>query len=767
MTMKKFCLLLTAIATLAMSFTACKDNGDPVPDGPQPTDMTFSVEIENLATMSVTYSVTPSDLEADYFTVVYGASEVEKCASNEAIVEMVYANVAEYAESVDMTFAAYMAANVSKGAIEGATIGDLQPKTNYYILAFGVDAANNYALTSEVSLTRFTTLEITMDSCTFDVRAEVYLNSAAISVNPSSNETTWHLINVAVDMLSEYTSADGEYGWTKEEFFHNYMATEIATLRDSGASEEEIAQRLFFNGLRTLNVADLTPNSKYATFVAGVAGDGADGMVVTTPLKELRYNAGDAPVSDVTFDIQVSNIEHYSADIVITPSDPNVEYYYTILPYDGKTNDAKPIDLVTKFVNEQLYYWGENGELMHIDGVTGVQDLTGENKFELNVAEMEYYILVFTYELNPSYGTIIDAETGTYDSNPGSLTSAPQMATFVTAENGDVMTAEFKVTATDVGPYGFTMNVEANDPTVYYMPSVLLASEYSESGAIAQYSAFLSQQLSLYQTAEQGISPHRAIEEFGSMFFRNGSGKFGVSNLVPETDYIAFVLVIDPVQGVFVRSVSVEGVITTSAIGNVDPQIELLGVYDGDEAQSIFTEVNTLGSAIIAVRLNDIDGASHLYSYLSDGDVTSAAAVSDTKILSELRGYWMDVKTEVPYSFFLAGWDVDYTVLAYAEDAEGRAGRVGRMLVKPSVASDIEELRGYVEEYNAAQPTALRKSVVISDAPMQPSIECIWSEDVPAPRQAEVVYHQSSLDDIVIRQSDVMSLTTIKAFFVR
>lgn len=764
--MRKFCLLMAAMATLAMSFTACKEDGPSGVDDPKPTDLTFTVKLDNVATKSLTFSVTPSDLEADYFAVVYGTSEVEQCASNEAIVEMVYANVEAYAESVGKTFDAYMAENVSRGAIESETIGDLQPKTNYYLIVFGVDAVNGYALTSEVSLTRFTTTEVVQESCSFEVRAEVYLNSAAISVNPSSATTTWHLVNAPVDMLTEYTAEDGQYGWTKEEFFHYYMTTEIETLREAGVSEEEIALRLFFQGERTLNVSNLEPKSKYVTFVAGVTSDGADGMAVTTALKEVRYNSGEAAQSDVSFDIQVSNIEHYAADIKIIPSDLEAEYYYVILPYDGKSNDAKPIDLVTKFVAERLYYW-DNGELKHVDPVTGVQDFTGENKYELSVAEMEYYILVFTYECNPNYGTIIDEEAGTYDENPGSLTSAPAMVTFTTAENGDVMTAEFVITATEVGPYSFTMNVEAKDPTVYYMPSVLLASEYSEAGAIDMYSGFLSQQLALYQIAEPGISPHRAIEEHGSTFFRNGDGRFGVANLQPETDYAVFILVIDPVRGAFVRAVAVEGVVTTTALGTVNPQIELLGVYDGDEAASIFEDVDTSGKPIVAVKLTNTDGASGLYTYLSDGDATSPS-ITDAQILSELRGYWMDVKLDVPYSFFLANWDVDQTVIAYGEDAEGRAGKVSRLLVKPTTSGDIEELRGYVEEYNnAAEVSALPKSVVINSEATQPTIECIWSENVPAPREAQVVRHECSLEDIVAVESDVMSLKAIKAFFVR
>ena len=85
-----------------------------------------------------------------------------------------------------------------------------------------------------------------------------------------------------------------------------------------------------------------------------------------------------------------------------------------------------------------------------------------------------------------------------------------------------------------------------------------------------------------------------------------------------------------------------------------------------------------------------------LYTYLSEGDATSPS-ITDAQILSELIGYWMDVKLEVPYSFFLANWDVDQTVVAYGEDAEGRAGHVSRLLVKPTTSNDIEELRGYVD----------------------------------------------------------------------
>ena len=764
--MKTFRWLLVAMTALTLSLVACEKakpepKPEPEPD-PQPTELTFDIEVLDVAKTDVTFSITPSNLEADYMVMVFDAKSVEAYSTDAELIAKAYADLKSYAEANGTTFDAFMAEKVKRGALENHTVENLNVATKYYILAFGVDAENSYAVSSEIFKQNFETEEnnITPSSCTFEVKSTVHLTNAALSVKPSDNAQLWHLVNVPVDEYQTYTSAEGEYGWTKEEYFQNYLNTEITTLKEQNLSNEEIGIKLFHTGARTLNASGLAPKTKYVVFVAAV--DYADGAAyVTSALKEVRYNSGEAAANDLTFDIDVYNISNYSAEVRITPSNPDANYYYYVSYIDSQKKSMKPIDIANSAVTEYIYYWENYTELKHRDPVQGVVELTGENKLELNIAETEYYIVAFSFEPNPTYGTVLE-ETGEYDTNPGTITSAPVYVSFMTAEQGDPRHAAVTFRASDVGPYGFNLGIEASDPTIYYQPGIAYAENFNPQAALDASSPLLAQ---LVQMTMEGQSPSltfwEALEEKLYNYYRNGDGKYYIANLEPNREYIGYVLAIDVETRKFARCIYSDVIATTTNPGSVTPQVELLGVYNGEhEAGTIFGDKElTSGRPIVAVKLKNIENASAAYAALSTDPYADVAALSDRYIISEFRGYWQTLTSlAVPYHFFIAEWDMEQTVVAYAQDANGHEAGVGRLGVTPVSAGDIEELRGYVDAVNNnAEPQALTKSLVIAEV-AEPTMECIWSEEVGAPRAAEVTYH--AVEPIAVA-SDVMMLSTV------
>ena len=199
---------------------------------------------------------------------------------------------------------------------------------------------------------------------------------------------------------------------------------------------------------------------------------------------------------------------------------------------------------------------------------------------------------------------------------------------------------------------------------------------------------------------------------------------------------------------------------------DLSAKLELLGVYNGEhEAGTIFGDKElTSGRPIVAVKLNNLDGATAAYSALSSDTYDDIAGLSDRYIISEFRGYWQQLTNlNVPYHFFVAEWDMDQTVLAYAQDANGHEAKVARMGVKPVSSGDIEELRGYVDAVNNASAQALSKSMVIAEIE-EPTMECIWSQEVGAPRAAEVIYHE--VEPLQAVASDLMKVSVIKGFHI-
>ena len=75
--------------------------------------------------------------------------------------------------------------------------------------------------------------------------------------------------------------------------------------------------------------------------------------------------------------------------------------------------------------------------------------------------------------------------------------------------------------------------------------------------------------------------------------------------------------------------------------------------------------------------------------------------------------YASKVSVEQPYSFYVSGWDVEQTVFAYALDANGGQGGLGRLFVNPNAEEKgaIADLQALVDELNSATKTTSSVSI--------------------------------------------------------
>ncbi len=776
--MKKINLLMAAMMLIVASFVACTDDEvdkkEPNTPNEQPTapiDVTFAITNVKATMTDVTYTVVPSNDDAEYLVFVKDAKSVNECPEDSDIVDMLYAEVEEFATNSNTTFQAYLEANIKKGTIENGKIANLAYGTQYYLLVFAVDVEDNYAAITDVYTKSFKTEAPEASACTFDVKATVNMNTVALKVTPSVSTQLWHLINLPISEYQSYTQGDTK--WTQQQLFQNYLNSEVETLQAKGLTQEEIDIKLFHQGMRTLNDSGLEPSTKYVVLVGSVDNVEGNMVLTSTTLKEIRYTTGSAAQSDLTFDIDVFNIDHYSAEIKITPSNPDAEYYYYIGYIDTPKRGATPAQIAEAAISNHVYYFNENNQYVLREPSKGVVDFTGENKYELNIAETEYFILAFSFEPNPSYGTIIDEESGTYDTNQGAITSAPVYVSFKTPEHGDATKAEFEFIATDIGPYDFYLEVNTNDPTIYYMPGVEKAEGFDGQSMINEYSGFLAQQIQMCMEGQSAcLSYQEALEMKCSNFFRNGNGRYYIANLETETEYVCYLLAIDIKTATFVKCYTSEFTTTTTAAGSVNPTIEVLGVFDGSEENgSIFGDAAaTNNRPIIAVKYDNIEGASALYTYhTTEGyeveNIEDTEAKSHQNIIASFRGKWSLVEplTVPSYQFIFGTWDIAQAVVAYAQDGNGAEGEVARKEFTPKEAENIEKLREIYAEYQGgiATPAPAKSMVVATDN--TPLVECIWSEEVGAPRGAEVTYRKVELNSVA---SDLVHVKVIKSFHI-
>ena len=281
--------MMAALLVLALSFVACeKPAPEPEPEPqPQPEALTFEVEVAGVSKTDATFNITPSDLEAEYLVVNAEAKVVESSESDAALVLKIVSDMKAYAESIGSTYTEYIADKVKVGKLEGHKISNLNPGTAYYVLVFGIDSKSEGVTTSELVMRKFTTEATAQSNCTFELKATVNLTTVAMSVKPSDNAQLWHLINMPVEEYQRYTSADGEYGWTKEEYFQNYLNTEITTLKAEGLTAEEIGLKLFHEGAHTLNISGLQPKTKYVAFVAAVDYSNGDAIIYSSNKRHI------------------------------------------------------------------------------------------------------------------------------------------------------------------------------------------------------------------------------------------------------------------------------------------------------------------------------------------------------------------------------------------------------------------------------------------------------------------------------------------------
>lgn len=780
---------MAAITFVALSLAACQESStdDPTPpsggDDPTPPakELTFEVSIESTTESSVFINVTPSDLEADYLSVICPASTVEQCESDAEIIEKVYGEISAYAESIEKSFAEYMSSNVKRGALENHEVGNLLHSTNYYLLVFGVDASADYAANTPVTLKRFKTEASSSDNgndddnnnnpqgpdCTFSLKYVVNQTTASISVTPSNNEQEWHLVNVLVEELKKYTNKEGEYAWTLEQYFEKHFTTEIETLEDGGMSKEDISTKLIHTGYKTLSVSGLEAKSNYSALVAGVSYDDK-GVAVVTNVTEVRYYTGEAAASTLTFEVDVRNVGNYSADIKITPSDLNAEFYYYISYIDSPKRSMAPIDIANNAVTEHIYYW-EDGKLKRIEPSKGVIDL---KDYVLDIAETEYYIIAFSFEPNPNYG-VANEETGEYDSNPGTITSVPVYATFKTNKHGDPLAAEFTFKASEVGPYDLYLEIDSSDPTIFYQPGLAYADGFNPEQAIAASEGTLAQ---VVQMCMEGQNPCLTYQEAFDKLkkqgypYRNGDAKFYIANLIPEKNIIGYVLAIDMKTAKFVKCYYSDVIATTLPKGSVTPTVEVLGIFNGnDENGTILGDKDlTADRPIVVVNHKNVENASALFTALTTEPSVDINNYSDQYIISEYirsqYGTWNEVENiAVPYYFFAATWDIEQTVIAYAKDANGHEAGVARLTVKPTTyEEDLSLLKGYYDAAKASVAAAIPQSLVVCDS-SEPTMECIWSEDVVLTNNVEVIYHKVDCN-VEPLKSDVVMVKVIKNF---
>ena len=717
--MKKINFLMALMMAFTLSFVACNEpEPAPEPDPVPPVKDTFVVEIGEVTSSSVAYTVTPSDLEAEYLCVLYDAETVEEFTRDQFLVENLMSELEDEARSTGKTLLEYMPSVVDKGAITDGMFKGLAPESRYYIVIFGVDAANNYAANTDVFKTEVTTAAAATLDVTFEIDTVVDGNTATYTVKPSNDNDVWYFYTLPLSTYEAYTDPN-TYAMSEQSFLLYCLQMEIDAYRQAGYNDNQIMNAIFHKGTLTLQAEGLNANTEYINMVAGFFVTPEGQVTIATELTTTTYTTGDAKAKELSFEISVSDIEPMRAAIKITPSNNNDKFCWMCAEWDGvKTAEDVMNEIVSMYGG-----WMNNGAMLY----SGVQDYTGgpgsSYKYRLDAADTDYYVIAFGYA--------------------GGVTTEPVMETFHTLPAPSAEDTTFTMTASSISPYGFTVGVTPSESTTYYTFNVMSNDEFAalDVDALAEE---LNAQFDEILTMQQMFDPAVTIAQVLSMYYYRGPYTATASGLAPETSCSGFVMALSPETGHVVKVHTFENVATTTKLGEVAPTVELIGNYSGDEeAGAVFGQPEaTKGRSITVVKYGNFDGARTLFGSMAGDDVTNAAVYPDSQLWGQLAGTWQKIDMAQPYSFYLTYWDAPNTAFAYAVDNNGNPGALGRCYSMATAENkgNIEDLKALVEEINAASKSyALPASVVIrEDAGMQFEAKSVEVELPVAEVKAEV-----------------------------
>ena len=654
--------------------------------GPRFTDRIIALNAICTLVTSVVRRVTRLEVEnlkGDYLCIIKEAEEVDEFLKDEYIVTTIFQELSNEAYEMGKTLEEYMPQIIDRGIVESVTYTGLKIDKEYYILVFGVDAADYYNCNTELVKCGFKTLAVEQMDCTFEVNTTVKDNNVEFNVKPSDKEILWYLCTMSKEQYDYYTSESG-YGMTENYFYEYFFQQDINAYLQAGYSESEIVEALIHSGDLTLEAKGLKEKSTYYYLIAGLILD-SEGIVITTPITKGEYMTKGAEKSSMTFDIEVWDIGQLSASVRITPSNNNEKYCALIQPWDGVTEAQ---DLMYQLVEQ----WGGWMDIMADD--KGVVEHSGSNAFQLPAPDTYYYVIAFGYN--------------------GGITTDAYMKTFKTLPGGSVEEVEFTITTNSVSPYGFKMNIKSSDPTIYYLPGACKRENYNEE----EFKRLERENFDYIFEETYKFNPSITIAELLDQYYYRGDVSVEVSGLDPDTEIMGYIMVMDIHTADVVRCITFDNVAHTDTLGITAPEVELVGYYSGDDENgTIFNDKSaTQGRVITVVKYNNLDNVRTLFTTMVEGDCSNLTTYSDAEIWSLTTGYWATCSVNQPYTFYLVDWNVEQTALAYATDNSGKVGTIGRLLTLPTADNkgDIEELRELYDSLKETRSSGVElKSVVV------------------------------------------------------
>lgn len=208
---------------------------------------------------------------------------------------------------------------------------DLSPAKEYVIYAYGIYAhENSYERVTPIYYTMVDKRLPERSEQKFDVKITAEGPEVSFSIKPEKWDG-YYMVQLVEDSEAGYIEQGLPFTATNEEqvaeaFF--YIADHLYYFEEKNA--EEIMQQLGHKGEVTYSKT-LNANHRYMALIYAIASeDGGVPMVVSQPQVEY-FTTGTVERSDMTFDVEFTNIRPRSVDVKIVPSKD--ETYTAVMMY--------------------------------------------------------------------------------------------------------------------------------------------------------------------------------------------------------------------------------------------------------------------------------------------------------------------------------------------------------------------------------------------------------------------------------------------------
>ena len=328
----------------------------------------FEITIDEVGMDYAIATIAPLDPEMTWHALAYDAWVFdEEGRPIEQCVEEFLNAYAFVASMAGMDFETFMETDILCTGTETLPFEQLGVGTKHYIMAIGIDAKGT--ILSDAVLEPFTTEGIDMQDITFEVSFDVDGVNGILHTIPSDNNVRYY---TDIKLKSDWPDGPDIQGWIQTLIWRGSV---------SGKSREQVIEEITSYG-EVSKEYYLDANTEYYAFAVAINEEG----IVNSEAEIIEFTVGGVPMSDNTFEINVTNVGVDNVELHIKPSN-NDSYTWAVSPvaeWDGMTD------------REYLEWYFANYGTFFLD----LSGLIGENTVTKNnlASDTEYYAFVFGYE---------------------------------------------------------------------------------------------------------------------------------------------------------------------------------------------------------------------------------------------------------------------------------------------------------------------------------------------------------------------------------